>query len=182
MRSADGFRDAAVWRLARACRFGALTIDGPSTVERCAAALLAFLAGSGAVVAADPEANLSIAYTRSAGPVRTQDQVTYSVRVANAGPASATSIKVVATLPQGSAFSSAGGIDWDCGDPVSGVVTCTLPSLAVGVKAPLLGIAVTPSSRGGTLRATATVSGAEADPSTADNTASESVVVDPAPR
>jgi hypothetical protein len=75
-------------------------------------------------------------------------------------------------------FDSAGGIGWTCSDPVAGVVTCTLPSLAAGAKASFLGIAVIAPSQGGTLKATASVSAA--DPVSANNSATESVVANPA--
>ncbi len=147
------------------------------------AGVLALFVGPAGVMAAGSEANLSIAFTRSASPASSQEKVTYSVRVANVGPAVATSIKVVNTLPRGVTLSSAGGIGWDCADPVGATVTCTLPTLAAGARASLLGVAVTPPSQGGTFKATATVSAAESDLSPADNTASESVAVPPpAPR
>jgi hypothetical protein len=105
----------------------------------------------------------------------------YTVRIANAGPSPATSIRVVNTLPEGADFDNAGGVGWECGPPVGRVVTCTLPSLATGASAAPLGIAVVPAPQGGTLTDSAVVSAIEADPVPANNTAAEFVVVNPAP-
>jgi uncharacterized repeat protein (TIGR01451 family) len=132
-------------------------------------------------IAASPEANLAVALTHRPNPVAGLDQLTYTVIVTNAGPAAATSIKVVNTLPPGAVFGSAGGVGWDCGNPVAGVVTCALPTLAAGARAAFLGIAVTAPSQGGTLKLTATVSAAEGDSAVANNTATESVPVTPKP-
>jgi uncharacterized repeat protein (TIGR01451 family) len=148
---------------------------------RNVAALLTLLLYPALAGAAPSGADLSIAFTRTAGaPTRGREQVIYSLLVANAGPAPATSISVATTLPQGATFSSAGGIGWSCSDPVAQIVTCALTSLAAGVKAALIGVAITAPSQGGTFRATAKVGAAETDPVPANNSASESVVVAPA--
>jgi uncharacterized repeat protein (TIGR01451 family) len=135
-----------------------------------------------AAAAGGAGADLSLTFTHFPNPGTGLRQLIYTVHVANAGPGPATSITVVNTLPPaGAYFDNAGGVGWDCGDPVGGVVACTLPSLASGATAPFLSFAVIPAPEGGTLVDTATVSAAEADPAPANNTATDSALVNPAP-
>jgi uncharacterized repeat protein (TIGR01451 family) len=156
------------------------TNDRPKAAPRSAAVLFALLLYPALATGETSGADLSIGFKRSAPEsARGREQVTYSLLVANAGPAAATAISVVTTVPQGVTFSSAGGMGWSCSDPVAQVVTCTLPSLVTGAKAALIGIAVTAPAQGGTFRAAAKVTATEADPVPGNNTAAESVVVAP---
>ena len=126
-------------------------------------------------------ADLAVTINHSPTPGVGLTQLIYTVHVSNAGPDTATSIKVQDTLPPDSVFDSAGGPGWDCTDPVNRVVTCTAASLASGASAGFLGIAVIPAARGGSLVDQATVSAIENDPASANNSATDSAVVNPAP-
>jgi uncharacterized repeat protein (TIGR01451 family) len=133
-----------------------------------------------AALAAD--ADLSIFINHNPGPAVGLEQFIFTIHVSNLGPAAATGIKVVSTLPPGTLMDiPGGGIGWDCGDSLEPVVTCTLPTLAAGANAFFLGISFIPPAQGGSFTHVATVSGNEADPVAANNTASDSAVVNPAP-
>ena len=104
-------------------------------------------------------ANLSLTKSDSADPVPTSGSFTYSLSVANAGPAAATGISVSDPLPAGTTFVSFVGTDptWSCGH-VSGTVTCTrATALPPGATAPDIKINVTAPGAEGTISNTATV-------------------------
>ena len=84
----------------------------------------------------------------------------YRLTVSNAGPATATAVKLVDTLPGSVEYVSATLPGGTCGER-AGVVTCTLAALAPRTTAQA-SVTVRPV-RGGTLRNTATVSSAVAD-------------------
>jgi uncharacterized repeat protein (TIGR01451 family)/LPXTG-motif cell wall-anchored protein len=94
--------------------------------------------------------------------------VSYSIKVKNAGPSTATSVSVSDTLPAGVSFVSASGSGWTCGQ-AAGVVTCTRPTLTTGA-APVITINVTAPVGAATSVNTATVSAATADPDLTNNT------------
>ncbi|HEX7139511.1 MAG TPA: DUF11 domain-containing protein [Vicinamibacterales bacterium] len=112
--------------------------------------------------------DLSITKTASTATAIQGIPFTYTIQVSNAGPATATSLTMTDTLPAGLTYVSASGTGWTCGF-ATGTVTCTLPSLAPGPAAPIH-LVVTPSSSGGTIVNTATVSSASSDPVSANNT------------
>ena len=155
-------------RRARATRQAALLLLG------------ALLVGPAAASATD--ADLSITFFPVTDPVVGLQQFIFSFKVTNAGPSTATSIKVVNTLPQGVVFDSSGIRDWECTDPVGGVLTCTyLLSLAAGASTIPEGIAVVAPVAGGSLTDSATVSAAETDPVPANNAATQTILVNPLP-
>ncbi|HXH39014.1 MAG TPA: DUF11 domain-containing protein, partial [Thermoanaerobaculia bacterium] len=79
----------------------------------------------------------------------------------------------------GSGFVSASGTGWTCNN-VAGVVTCTLPTLAVGPANPItLTITAPPVASPGTLSNTATVSSASADPVPGNNSSTSTVPILP---
>lgn len=90
----------------------------------------------------------------------------YQIDVANSGPETATSVTVVDTLPANVTFA---GASTGCVHS-SGVVTCTLASLAVGSSAQAF-IFVTFNNAGSYTNG-ATVSATQADPDTSDNSTS----------
>ncbi len=112
------------------------------------------------------QADLSIV---KAGPAEVDagGMLTYTLTVNNAGPSAASSLVVSDTLPAGVANASAAGTGWSCG-VVSGLATCTLPSLGVG-SAPAITISATAPAQAGAIHNKASVSSATADP-VANNT------------
>jgi uncharacterized repeat protein (TIGR01451 family) len=105
--------------------------------------------------------------------------VSYTLQVNNNGPATASSVVVTDPLPAGSSFTSATGAGWTCG-AVSNVVTCTTPTLAVG-PAPTITLTFDcPTVKNaGTLTNTATVSAANPDPDTSNNSSTSSILIHP---
>jgi len=181
MRGAGTVFNLASGRLNRGLGSVPSVTESRSRSARRGALLLfaALLVGPVAANAAD--ADLSITFAHFPEPGVGLQQLIYSIRITNAGPSPATSIRLVNTLPPGAIFDSAGAPGWDCTDPAGGVLTCTYASLAVGVNTSFLGIAVIPPAQGGLLSDTATVSAIETDPVPANNTGTETVVVNPAP-
>jgi uncharacterized repeat protein (TIGR01451 family) len=127
-----------------------------------------------------PQADLSVAQTDSPDPVRARGQLTYTVTVRNNGPAAATGVSVVDTLPDVT-FVSATPTQGSCERAGKGkadsVLTCELGSLASGASA-TVSIVVSPA-RDGTIANTASVRGNEPDPDRANNTATETTTVLP---
>ena len=108
-----------------------------------------------------PEADLAITITDSLDPVSAFTIFSYELTVSNAGPNDAMSIRVEDTLPAGSTFIDATGSGWFC-NHASGIVTCTLSNLLVGV-APTITITITTPNVAGSISNTATVSSSTAD-------------------
>jgi uncharacterized repeat protein (TIGR01451 family) len=124
-----------------------------------------------------PEADLTIAKSDSPDAVDAGATLTYTLSVNNLGPSTATNVSVTDTLPMGVTFVSATGTGWTCNE-ASGTVTCTRPSLAMGL-APDITITVTAPSEGGTITNNVSVTAAEFDPNNANNSDSENTDVTP---
>ena len=105
--------------------------------------------------------------------------ITYTLSVSNLGPSQASNVSVSDTLPAGSTFVSASGTGWTCNN-VANVVTCTLPTLAVGAANPIsLAFNAPPVAVAGTLSNTATISSASSDPAPANNSSTKTVAILP---
>ncbi len=115
------------------------------------------------------QADLSIAKADGPDPVTAGAALTYTLAITNAGPDAASTITVVDPLPTGVTYGHASGSGWSCGH-VAGVVTCTLPNLAVGMASTIVITATVPDTSG-TITNTVTVSGQEADPHPGNNSA-----------
>ncbi len=123
--------------------------------------------------------DMSITKSTSAGTAFGGFPISYTLAVSNLGPSQASSVSVSDTLPAGSGFISASGTGWTCNN-VAGVVTCTLPTLAVGAANPItLTITAPPVASTGTLSNTATVSSAASDPNPANNSSTSTVPILP---
>ncbi len=130
---------------------------------------------------ADPTAaDLSVRKTDTPDPVAPGQVITYTLSIANRGPAAAASVVVADTLPVGTTFESAvPPAGWTCPAPVAGVLTCTIPALASGATA---SIAVAVRVDGGapsgtTVSNTVTVTSATPDPDPTNNQATEPTLV-----
>jgi len=102
--------------------------------------------------------------------------VTYTQVVTNAGPSTATSVKLTDTLPANTtAVSLNGPAGWTC---TLATETCTNPSFAPGTATITFGVTVNAGTAAGTaINSTATVSSATTDPNMANNTATAIDVV-----
>ena len=120
--------------------------------------------------------DLVIVKTDNPDPVRAGETLTYTLAVSNLGPSAATDVVVTDTLPAGVTFVSATGTDWTCSE-AGGVVTCTLPTLAVGA-APDITIVVTAPTTGGTITNSANVTSSTGDSDPSNNTDDEPTTVE----
>lgn len=120
-------------------------------------------------------ADLAITKTDKPDPAVAGSKLTYTLTVTNNGPNPATGVTISDTLPAGVAFVSASA---GCSS-AAGTVTCNLGGLASGSSASVT-IVVRPSSPG-TITNTASVTGGEPDPNPANNSASSTTTVKPAP-
>jgi uncharacterized repeat protein (TIGR01451 family) len=119
-------------------------------------------------------ADLSITQTDTPDPVRVGRNLTYAIAVANAGPAQATAVTVKDTLPQTEEFRSVQASQGKC--TRSGqAITCSLGTIAGGRTA-TISLVARPKTVG-TVTNTATVSGAEADPTGGNNAATATTTV-----
>jgi uncharacterized repeat protein (TIGR01451 family) len=117
-----------------------------------------------------PDADLSVTVTALPDTVLVGDDVTYRATVANAGPATAFTPTLTATLPSGVTFVSGSASDGigPC-RATSAVVTCVLQSLPSG-RSTVVGVVVK-TSRAGPLNLSLKVASASPDPSSGNNTA-----------
>lgn len=132
---------------------------------------------TGAVV---QNADLAIGKTGIPNPVTEGGNITYSVTVTNNGPGEASSVSMVDTLASLLAYVSATPSQGSCSEAL-GVVTCSLGSIANGASATVTIVAATPDVLEPTVVTnTATVSGAETDPDSSNNTVTLDTTVVPA--
>jgi uncharacterized repeat protein (TIGR01451 family) len=123
--------------------------------------------------ASAPSADLSVAKSDSADPVRRGQQFTYTIRVTNTGPDEGTGVVVTDTLPTGVRLVSAQSPSGTCSQ-ARRVVTCDLQNIPTGQQATIT-IIVTAHKQG--IKAnTASVTANESDP-TANNTDTETTTV-----
>ncbi len=115
------------------------------------------------------QADLGISQSAAPSPVDAGMNLTYTLKVSNAGPSTAGNVIVTDTLPTQADYVSAGSSDssWACGQ-ASGVVTCTRTSLVVG-DAGDISVVVKAPVAGGTLSNAVSVSADTSDPVAENN-------------
>lgn len=121
-----------------------------------------------------PSADLAVSISASPSPVKPGQKVTYTITVYNAGPSAAMSILINDSLSSQSTFVSATMTGGTCVTPArgaSGVVSCSLASLANGSSQPIT-IVVTVIAKKNSITNTVSISAATTDPNLANNTAS----------
>ncbi|HWN10271.1 MAG TPA: FG-GAP-like repeat-containing protein [Pyrinomonadaceae bacterium] len=123
-------------------------------------------------------ADLSVTKADSRDPVMVGNPLTYTIRVTNNGPSSATGVTVTDALPSQLTFVSATPSQGSCAFN-SGTVTCAIGNLSASAVA-VIAISVTPTTAN-TISNTATVTANEADDIPANNSATESTKVSTAP-
>jgi uncharacterized repeat protein (TIGR01451 family) len=152
------------------------TLSQPSMIGDHQSGSYQLASGYWSLLFEDPEADLSLTKTASAGPIYTGDSFTYTLEVENLGEDPAEQVVVTDDLPDDVTFISASGNGWDCNQN-AGMVTCTRESLAVGTAADIV-IEVT-ASNAGTIQNTASVTSETLDNNGANNSDSADVTVIP---
>ncbi|MBL8327816.1 MAG: DUF11 domain-containing protein, partial [Rubrivivax sp.] len=146
-------------------------IPDPDTADNTATANTTILSGADVLILSK---NIV-----SATPITAGTNVTFVLTPRNAGPDVASTVSVTDVLPAGWTFLSAGGTGWSCA-AVGQTVTCSRPSLAVGVVNDLTIIATAPAlvAEGGTsFINTGTIAAANSDPIPGNNSASVTATV-----
>jgi uncharacterized repeat protein (TIGR01451 family) len=124
-------------------------------------------------------ADVSLALADAPDPVTVGDTLTYTLTVANGGPADATAVALSQTLPASTTYTSATTTAGSC-TQASGTVSCALGTIPSAGSAT---ITVTVAAAAvGTLTSSATVSSAVADPRPANNDATATTVAQLAQR
>jgi uncharacterized repeat protein (TIGR01451 family) len=114
-----------------------------------------------------PQADLTLTKTAAADPVRAGDRLTYTLVVANAGPAPATGVVLTDTLPAGAALVSAGATQGSCAGTAT--VVCALGAVQPGAAVTATLVVAAPAAA--TIVNEAVVAAAEPDPFPGDNRA-----------
>jgi len=121
-------------------------------------------------------ADLSLAMTPSASTVHVGDSLTYTITASNQGPSPATNVQISVPLNAGVSFSSASTTQGSASF-ASGLLTASPGSLAVGAQAT---VNVVVQALGvGTFSTTASITSDQAEPTSGDNSATVSVIVQP---
>ena len=133
--------------------------------------------GNGAVhrIVDSGPSDLSLTQTDSADPTIAGEPLSYTLAVANAGPAVATSVTLTDTLPAGVAYLFSQ--PFAACDALAGVVTCDLGAIDVGGSATALITVGVALSTSGILTNAATVSSNSPDPDPANNDTTEDTAV-----
>ncbi|MBI5889668.1 MAG: DUF11 domain-containing protein [Nitrosomonadales bacterium] len=126
--------------------------------------------------------NVDLAIAKShTGSIIPGANATYTLTVSNPGmSALAGTISVVDTLPAGMSYQSASGTNWTCSANGQDVTCSYVGTLNGGATAPAITlIAAVDAGASGTLTNTATVSGSAPDSNSANNTATDTVILRP---
>jgi len=121
------------------------------------------------------EADLSITKSDDVNPIVAGNTLTYTVRVANAGPDTAENVVVTDTLPTGVTFGSTSG----CTEDTSGVPTCSLGNIAAGDSAQYTVEVTVDAGTSGTITNRVSVTSDTTDPDTDNNATTEDTTVNP---
>jgi uncharacterized repeat protein (TIGR01451 family) len=129
-----------------------------------------------------PSADLQITNTASPVPVQANSTITYTQKVTNAGPSTASNASITETTPANTTFNSITvPSGWSCTTPASGstgTISCTNASFATGSSSFTVVLNVPAGTAAGTaINDTATVTSSTSDPNLANNTATAADVV-----
>jgi uncharacterized repeat protein (TIGR01451 family) len=138
----------------------------------------AVVIGGGQVSLTERPTDLSVTKVDSADPARAGRNLTYTLTVTNNGPNPATGVTATDTLPSGLTARSTTASQGTCSGTTT--VTCALGDLASGASATVT-IVVRPTAAG-KITNTASVSGNQPDPNSANNTASQDTTITAAAR
>lgn len=123
-----------------------------------------------------PQIDVSVVKTDSPDPVVAGAQLTYTLALTNDGPLSATNVVVTDTLPSGTTFVSATS-NLGTVTEASGVVTGNLGTMADGQTATITIIVLVGAGQTTSITNTASVTAAEFDTDTTDNSSSTATAV-----
>jgi uncharacterized repeat protein (TIGR01451 family) len=137
----------------------------------------AVVIGGGQVSLTEKPADLSIAKVDSADPSRAGRDLTYTLTVTNNGPNPATGVTATDTLPSGLSARSSSATQGTCSGTTT--VTCAIGDMAAGASVTVK-IVVRPSSAG-KITNSASVTGNQPDPNTANNSATQETTISKAP-
>jgi uncharacterized repeat protein (TIGR01451 family) len=126
------------------------------------------------VVASATSSDLAIVKTATPNPVTEGTPLTYTLTVTNNGPASATNVTVIDSLPSGMTYLSSTATTGSCSE-ANGSVTCLLGTLANAGTA-TISILTMPGTPGFALN-TATVSGDQTDAISSNNTSTQNETI-----
>jgi uncharacterized repeat protein (TIGR01451 family) len=114
-------------------------------------------------------ADLAVTKSASHHRVRVGADLVYTISVTNKGPATATGVTLIDTLPEDvNLVSFTPGLGQGCYSPEPHNVTCDLPSLASG-ESRVITVVVRPTAPG-KIRNVASVAGVQEDPKRRNNT------------
>jgi len=126
-------------------------------------------------VAVTAHADLSMSGAFSPSPVDAASAVDLQLSISNAGPSTAASPVVGASVPAGFSYQGYSGTGWSCTES-GGSVSCSRDSLASGASAPL-SLSFLSSDEGGNASSNLTISSDTDDPDASDNAATAAVTV-----
>ena len=123
-----------------------------------------------------PSVSADLAVTKTAAPssIVVGENITYAIAVTNQGPDQATGVFVEDFLPQGVTFVSVSSSQGDCFQQTAGIA-CELGDLPPGTTATVE--LVGKATQAGTVNNSATATGDEDDPDTANNSGQVSVTI-----
>ncbi len=121
-----------------------------------------------------PTANLGLTMSATPNPVLTGQNLTYAIKLTNAGPDAASNSKIINPLPQNTSYVSSNTSLGTCA-VATGTLTCTVGTLAANASVNV-NLVVT-SNVAGTITNSASASATESDPDTSDNSASANATV-----
>ena len=123
-----------------------------------------------------PSVSADLAVTKTAAPssIVVGEHITYAIAVTNQGPDQATGVFVEDFLPQGVTFVSVSSSQGDCFQQTAGIA-CELGDLPPGTTATVE--LVGKATQAGTVNNSATATGDEDDPDTANNSGQVSVTI-----
>jgi len=126
-----------------------------------------------------PGADLSITKTDAPDPVKSGQNLTYTIVVTNNGPSAANGVTMNDQMPKNAGFASVATTAGSCtAKPSKSLVTCALGSMASGSSATITLVVKSPTR--GTITNTASVSATSPpDPNTSNNTATATTTVTP---
>lgn len=135
------------------------------------------------VVSPAASADVGITKSDTPDPVAAGQDIAYTIRVSNIGPATALNLTLADTVPANTSFQSIASADaWSCTTPAvggTGAISCSLASLALGRQSVLvLRVRVNGGTSAGTVIGnTASVTNAVSDPDLTDNSATTTTTV-----